>query len=591
MDLWTNKKRDVNVSRLRAAMRAAYADLRSYRQDSWNAINLLKGNRYYESPTSKQYMNLLELGVTTFTSLLAANEPQILITSPSSDLERTALMEMLSVNHAIKEVQFAQTNKTLLACSLMSCAIATVGSRPKGDNPIRGWEYDSGVGFIDPILVQDWVCDTLPDCYERTAFAGHKYRVNLEEAMEMRDWDKQAREKLEASHPGEHQPNDGERQLNEMSRATPPDEEFEDQVWVQNVWLRRDNMIVTMPVDESKPPLWIREWEGPEKGPYHLFGYTKIPGNVMPMPPAAMWIDMHEIANEVYRKLVIGAKQYKTNPVVAAEDKKLAELALKAKHQEVLTAQNARDIGRIQQGGIDSALLAFTVQLRDLFSYMAGNLDALGGLGAQAETLGQEEIIKGSASQRVQHMQAQYQSFIKAIMQDFHWHIRQNHTGPRNLAYRLPDEERDLKLVYRPDERSGDWEEYNLNIVPYSMVDLTPAARSRILRTFWHEDILPVLPIIMQQGGNPDVQYYLETQARLLRIPELSRFVVYQEPSPMQQQGPVGGVPQSPTSKRVYERRNIPGATEGGKRDVMQRLLLGSGVQGSEMNSVFQPTG
>ena len=48
---------------------------------------------------------------------------------------------------------------------------------------------------------------------------------------------------------------------------------------------------------EKAKPLRVVDWTGPPRGPYAVLGFNHVPSNIMPLPPVAIWQDLHDLAN------------------------------------------------------------------------------------------------------------------------------------------------------------------------------------------------------------------------------------------------------------------------------------------------------
>ena len=63
---------------------------------------------------------------------------------------------------------------------------------------------------------------------------------------------------------------------------------------------------------------------------------------------------------------------------------------------EVILVNDANSLKEMRFGGPDQANLAFAIHAKATHSEIAGNLQTLGGLSPQADTLGQEQLLNQS---------------------------------------------------------------------------------------------------------------------------------------------------------------------------------------------------
>ena len=74
-------------------------------------------------------------------------------------------------------------------------------------------------------------------------------------------------------------------------------------------------------------------------------------------------------------------------------------------------------------GGINTNSLAYAIQLDRILSRNAGNLDLLGGLSPQSDTVGQDELLASNASKRIADMQDRVTEFTTRIVKDLAWYL------------------------------------------------------------------------------------------------------------------------------------------------------------------------
>jgi hypothetical protein len=121
------------------------------------------------------------------------------------------------------------------------------------------------------------------------------------------------------------------------------------------------------------------------------------------------------------------------------------------------------------------------------------------------------------------------------------------------------------------DMRQGDFGDYEFDIEPYSMQDLTPGERLQMLRSVWREDIMPVA----QFGLKPDVHKYLKMISKYGDLPELTDLV----PALASMDERAGDeVRKPPVSSREYIRKNVSaGMTPQANEQQMIQSLMSAG--------------
>ncbi len=592
--------------RLRTAIERSRDDLRKYRDNHFMVLQELTGKWFFgnksghsggtsqgynlEDPGGRsQPINMLELAFNTYTSTLAAQNPQVLINTPEDHLERTAMWEEVGMNTLLKQIRFVETAQELLAEILSGIGVIKVGSEMAGNVVIGDMTHAVGKPWANVVYTDNFGFDTLARRYEDCDFVFDRFRMPLQDVLDDDSFDKKARNALEGqsdSNPTEG----GEPRLEELTTGSRSlDDGMRDYVELYSIWMQRENRIVIVPVNGDKPVLADRPFKGPRHGPYHLFRFNVVPGNIMPMPPAGLWMDIQKAANTVLRKVIKTSDAAKDVYVSEENATEVANEVRQAGNNDFIPGATGVPIQKLALGEVRQDLLLFTTYLRDLFSYLAGNLDALGGLGPQAETLGQEEIIKAGSSKRMQYYSSIFERGIKRVMEDLHFYQWNTHVAERSLTREIPDTGFKQRVEYTPELREGEFTDYELDVQPYSMHGTTPQAQARVLRDVWHSDVLPLAPLLAQQGIVPDVQGYFEKLSKLLHVPDIRRLLIFVEG---QQEGVGDTQNLSPAvTERNYTRTNIPQASRQGNDQSFMTLMAGGKIQESNANALSTPGG
>ncbi|MDO8303436.1 MAG: hypothetical protein Q7T18_09360, partial [Sedimentisphaerales bacterium] len=275
---------------------------------------------------------------------------------------------------------------------------------------------------------------------------------------------------------------------------------------------------------------------------------------------------------------------------VRTTGQKDGETVINADDGEAITMDDPKNAQEYNYGGIRPESLAFLIQLKDMFAYFAGNLDALGGLSPQAETLGQDQLLNANASKRVLVMQDRMVEFTTGVVTDIAHYLYTDPVTPLPVIKSVPGTAVQVPSSFEPEERVAPFNNYNFQIEPYSMQHQGPAARLQALTQIFQNFLVPFAPMLEQQGITINFRGLLEIIARYGNMPELDNLLVMQEPLSSSLGGPAG-MPKSPITRRTYERVNRPGATRQGKDAALTNLLLGGGAQPAEMAALTRPTG
>jgi hypothetical protein len=356
---------------------------------------------------------------------------------------------------------------------------------------------------------------------------------------------------------------------------------YSEKVWLRDIYIARNNKLVTYAV-KSKKILNVVDWAGPEGGPYHVLGFSDVPGNLLPLPPVALWIDLHELGNALFRKLGRQADSKKTVAAFAGGNDEDVEALKKAADGEGIRYNGQRPEA-ITVGGIDAPTLAFYLQIRDLFSYFGGNLDSLGGLSPMADTVGQERLVGEAASSRMKQMGETTIDFSRGIFRALAWYAWTDPVRERTIVKPLRGTDISIQRTWSAERRQGRFLDYALDIDVYSMQDDSPSSRLQKIGMALERFVFPLLPMVQQQGGQIDFKKLVGMIAQLGNVPELSEIVRFVDPEELvPMNGEDAGAAKPATTTRRYERVNRSGASRQGRDDVMARLLMGGKVPSAE---------
>jgi hypothetical protein len=573
----------VDFKRLRTSVEWSIRELEFPRNKRHRLIQQYVGSHYAEGGAERRVpTNMLELAVTIYLRNLAANAPRVMVTTPVDHLKPYAMRMALALNQLPGEIHLARSIRRAVLEALFGIGVAKVGLCESA-REVNGMNV--GDPFVDVVSLDDYFVDMTAKSRDAIQYEGNDYWLDVDAARDMFDGDSSKIEPDDHTVHGDQ----GERRAEQVGTQEGGDP-FKDRVWLRDVWLPDSGELLTYGVKSHKVFRTV-PFDGPEGSPFHVLSYGEVPGNLMPLPPATLWLDLHELGNTLFRKLARQAEAKKRVAAFPGGNDASVEALKKAMDGEGIRYNGAKP-EMLDVGGIDQPTLAFYLQTRDLFSYFAGNLDALGGLGPMTDTVGQDQLLSQAASSRMASMKSDTLDFTRGIWKSLAWY---EWTDPlRSRQIEITAEGTDIVLTreWSEETREGNFLDFNLDVDPYSMEDDSPALKLQKVSQALERFVFPMLPILQQQGAQIDVRRLLELVAKLADVDELRELVVFGEPiqgEPQQGGDPSASFKPAHTT-RTYERVNRPGATRHGKDDVMSRLLMGGGVQQSEAASLGRPT-
>lgn len=580
---------ETKLKRLRSAIEWSFRKLKPFREKRKEIIEQFVGMHYGDNGVSKPVpLNLLALALRIYQRSLVARNPRVMADTEYLQLKPKAYDLELAGNHLLKKINIAKSLRQLVQESLISMGIMKVAMHAGGAVEIEGASYDVGQPYADVVTLEDWVHDMNARTFDEISFAGNRYRLPLEMVKESHLFDQAAVKGLQANDRSSDEIDSSKDDKAEtLSTGAEEPEEYHEMVDLWDIWLPRENLIVTLASNREGPPLRVVEWSGPECGPFHILSFEDVPSNVIPKPPAADWLDIHITTNRLLRKLIDQAERQKTILGFQAQAVKDAERTVKVSDGEVMKMDFPDKTREFRFGGIDAPNAAFFLQLKELFSYSASNLDTLGGLGAQADTLGQEQLLTSSTNKQISEMQDRFAEFTGKVVRDLLWYLWDDPLIEIPLVKRLPGfESVAVESQFTPESRSGSFLDYNIDIQPYSMQHQTPEMRFQAIREIVGEFVLPVLPMLQQQGMDLNWESLLRKIGHYRDIIDLEELIVFRGPpayggQPVQP--PQVPKPMKTTRENVRINKSV-GTRQGNDAAMMQTLMAqGSGHSGMQM--------
>lgn len=562
--------------------------LEPFRSNRLAALRQYVGAHYSDDGAQdKVPVNLLELATNIYVRQLAANNPRVNISPDNPDLEAKAIAFGIALNDLFLEIDFEETNQTYVLDALYGMGIVKVGLTMEAEDELHGFFHDGGQAFVDTVDMDDWLHDMSAKRWDQVRYCGNRYSLPYEQVMDLKLFKNRDITPTESQEFNEY----GDERSETLSRGIDSKNEghLEDVIELWDIWIPHVNQVVTLTADGStNEPLRVIEWDGPEHGPFHLLGYGRVPNQIMPLPPVALWMDLHTLANVLFRKMGRQAERQKENTVFReAEDyRKLKE----ASDGEGFHSMDPSSLGVIKSGGVDPQNLAFFLQVKDIAFSMGGNLDALGGLSPQSETLGQDQLLHAAAKNRLVDMQDRTTKAIKGIVESLAWYEWTNPVRVRKLKRVVPGTNIEHTITWDRKTREGDFLQYHFEIEPYSMVSSTPGSKLQALANIFDRFVAPHLQAMAAEGKAIDYEELFSVISRWGNLPELTKIMTNSKSLEQEMQGRNGST-QSPVTTRNTIRTNRPGATRKGAEDALTKVLMGANPGAGAAASISRPKG
>lgn len=589
--------REEYYGRLKKAVSWSRKQMETYRINRLFLLRQFVGKHFGPNGApDKVPVNFLAMAMTIYLRTLAARAPTPLVHTKAQQLKNKVRQFEGALREVVRETSLQRTIRAACTNAMFYVGIAKVGLDMNNEVEIEGDTHHYGKPFCDHISLDNFVIDMAAQTWHEAHFMGNYYRVALEDAQANPLLDEEAREALTKTElSGKNDDESGSDERAEMigkDRADLGDAECVDMVELVDIYSVTKNRMMTFPVKGSwteETCLYDQEWYGPEEGPYYELSFMEIPDNIFPMGPAPHWQDLQEASNRIYNKLIRQADRQKVVPIYSGTAVKDAQRVKDAADGGMTQVNDVNGIKEVAFGGPDQRNFGLFQDMRGLLNQLAGNVESLGGLGTVANTLGQEEMIAGTANKQVAEMVDRVTDFTARIMRALGWYEWNDPISERVLSMPFPGTSVQVEVPWTPEDRVGEFYHMNVTIDPYSMRHETPASKLMGLKDFL-QTVMGLMPFMQAQGVGLNVENFTRLYGQYAGLSDLNDLIVAQEPPQDHLDDSAPTMPKPANTTRTYKRVNMPGANVDGKRQAMITQAMGMNQQGSEGAQIGRST-
>jgi len=569
--------------RLLKAVKTSRQAMDPFRKVRKELIRDYVGSWYSEGGArNKTLVNLMNQTARIYTVALAANNPQVMVSTPRSENWPFAKRFEVNLNKLISDMTLDKTFRSIVLDAFFCLGCGVVMMRDT-DTRFHGlleseedvW-LDPGEPWLNRVAIDDLILDMPAKELSKMRFCGHMYRADFEKVMDEPGYDKKVKSHLTPTSKNTTDNPDTARDI--AAGMAVDDDELKPMIWLQDIWVAENGSVATMTVDKDLPPLLERAWTGSQSGPYKFLSLGNVPDNVIPASPAVNLKGLHDLQNRLHRRMEQDSDAHRIVNVYPPGKEDDAEGLRRARRNSWHRMNDPKSISQIEIGGVDPRDQALSLFIQDEHDRFAGNLLAMGGLGPQASTVGQEEMIHGQVSRTEADMRMSVVGFASECVLDLGRLMWEDEALELQSSIPVGNSGIEVRSHWKPDVRVGSFEDYEFRVEPYSMVFKTPEQKLQELFQTLRE-IAPLWPMFQASGASLDAEAIIDEIARLKNRPEFKRFITFASPADMLG-GDQNSVRQSPVTSRETIRRNIPtGGTQGARSQILQQALMGGGSQ------------
>lgn len=581
-DFWDRLAKSVQHARL----------VLRYPRECRREITRAEVGKYWseESDRKPTPINLLGLYNRIVVPALVGKNPRCMLSTFKPADKPVVAVEQDWINPELERMNIAETFQRCVLDALCFFGVCKVALATPSDAAMTGWQMQAGQPYAEYVDPDDWVCDPHARHPSQFSFMGHRYRAPIDVLRKFKQFSRD-RQNLTPSDDEYINP-EGDERISTLGRTYLAGNvaEFEDMADLWEIYLPRHKLVVTFE-DQwlSGPrgkPLRVQRWLGPACGPYHLLQYGLVPGNWMGKGPKLDLYDLHLFLNRTYRKLMRQADNQKNIGLVKGSASEDGTRVLKTDDMEFTKVDDPSAIQVVPWNGPNQNNFQMFMTGKDIFSWLGGNLDMLGGLSPQSKTASQDELLAQNASAAMAAMQNSTMSFTVSVLKSLLWFHHHHPTQVMRTRHVIPDTGgvAFTRSVTPQQRQQVPFEEMDVRIDPYSLVYQTPQSRLQTLMQTITQMYIPLAGLMQQQGVSLDLNKMLQKIGRYSDDPDLEEVLTVAAPPPMDSPSGAGadGPSAAPQTKRSYERISRSGRTDQAY-EATQRMM-GNALGGAESN-------
>jgi len=484
---------------------------------------------YFDKRLAREHpINLIDRGVSTIVPFLVEGNPRLMVESIVPNMRPSAHRTQLALNYLIdKKMNLAENVFIPAAVMSMFGGVAT-RTFSEYDRIINLDDEEIKLGTPRIILIDpaDYIGDPAAKSRNDFIIEGDIYRLPTDYAKDIFD------------HPDEISPSGKLITKFSAEKITNPDFNWNklnlrDYSIFIDLYIRDEGIIVTiMPYGNTPVRLKTIEYDGPGEGPYDYLGYKYFPGCPIPIPPAWAWNDLDYSMNVLARTAREQAESQKNVIVAEPSSKEAAKKIIKASNMDVIVAKGVEQVKTLSFGGVNPDNYNWMAFAEQEFTKTGANPDVLGGRGAQAPTLGQEQLVYQNASRIVNNMYNRFENFMVSVINKLAYYVWTDPTVYIPVINKIPGLG-EIPMVFSQADKVGDFYDFIFNIKPYSSQRSSPELLYQRLMQFMSSWVLPTAGIATAQGAEIDIvtaTQILADYAGFDNFNQIYRSAVPQEP-------------------------------------------------------------
>jgi len=597
-----DRQPEVDLEKLCDAIRASRKVLEPFRVAKREAVRKYAGDQWStETAQVPRPVNFLSLYLQIMSKSLIAHDPRATLKTFNKQYRAVVSAEEDWINPELKRMDLAATLEragidALYGLSVIKVSLVTPALSEKG-----GWEQQVGQPGAWCIDLDDWAMDPHARDLRELAWCGHRSRIRTESLKDSKLYEAAKRKKVLPNQDRQYNSDAGDERISMLGRQYVSGEwitEAYDFTDIWEIYLPMEKLIVIMLSDDGGSPelmemrgenvaFDVKPWVGPYCGPYHYLNLMPpVSGNAMPKGSIQDLIDMDEHLNGIMVKLIRQAARQKEVLAVSGAADGDAKRVTEAADGEVIRCDNPDKMKPMGFGGPAPNNHNFMMGLWEMLNKMGGNIELMGGLSEQSKTATQDKMLNANASSSMKWMQQAMVKFTSEVFDSLLW-FHHHHPVNKMKSYReVPGLSSPIERTITPQDRQKvPYEEIERQIDPYSLTHQTPGERLSFLNQVVTQTLIPILPMLKEQGIGINIAKYVDLMAQYGNSPDLTEIITN-----LAEAAPEEGVEEESAGKpaqtqRTYNRINASTQTGEGEVKANLQSMMGENRGGRPSNN------
>ncbi len=385
----------------------------------------------------------------------------------------------LAIDDETEKITLSTTVKSVIVDSLFGLGVIKTGLKAAPGFADEGnLEIDQGTIFSERVSFLNYIVDMASSTRRGAQYEGDRYEITEEYAISTGMFDEQTIGLLLAATNTQY-PVQTSSTGGESNRNT--DDEFIRRLQLVDLYLPTEGLVVTIPGDVRFAELgFLNEfkWDGDPSGPYDTLGFSPVPDKILPTPVIGAIYDMYVLTNKLARKIGRQADNQKDIAVYQKGREGDGDVVRDSNDGDMIGVDDTDGIKVLSFGGAKEDGYKAVAWYQDFFNKIAGNPDLIGGLAADANTLGQDQLSLQNANGRIDDWRQTALNMCASVLRKLGGYVWTDRDTQRSLELKLGEFKFPREFGRT---RKGQFEDYRIGIDAHHRPPMSPD--QKVVRT------------------------------------------------------------------------------------------------------------